>query len=124
MINFALKVEWHPYYYQEDLLKYCKENNVILQAYCSLGGTSSNDKKLLEEPIVKSISKKLNVTPSQLLLSWALHKNVAVIPKSTNPDHIKQNFMLNFIISSEDMSSLDALGVSGKKYAWDPSIVA
>lgn len=94
-----------------------------MQAYCSFGGHSLNNDSLLNEKIVVEISKKMNVSPQQLLLAWALQNNVAIIPKSTNPEHIMSNTKLDFFISAEDMKSLDELGQKHCKYAWDPSKV-
>lgn len=117
------QVEWHPYYFQPELLKYCNDNDIILQAYCSLGGTSAQNASLLEDPIVVNIAKKLNVTRPQLLLAWAIQQGVAVIPKSTNPEHIKQNIELEFVIPKSDLEALNGLGRNNIKYAWDPSEV-
>ncbi|CAG9130487.1 unnamed protein product [Plutella xylostella] len=117
------QVEWHPYYFQPELLKYCNDNDILLQAYCSLGGTSAQNASLLEDPVVVNIAKKLNVTRPQLLLAWAIQQGVAVIPKSTNPEHIKQNIELEFVIPKSDLEALNGLGRNNIKYAWDPSEV-
>ncbi|XP_049884903.1 uncharacterized oxidoreductase YtbE-like [Pectinophora gossypiella] len=117
------QVEWHPYYHQDELLKYCKEKEIVVQGYCPFGGASAANKTLLEDPVVKKIAKKLNVTCAQVCLVWALQKDVAVIPKSSNAARIKENISLKFRIPEEDMKALDALGEKNIKYAWDPSIV-
>lgn len=117
------QVEWHPFYYQNELLSFCKENDIVLQAYSSLGGTSVNNDKLLKHPAVTKIAKELEVSNSQVLLGWALQQDVAVIPKSVNPDHIKQNISLNFTIPNEYMRTLNNLGSYKIKYAWDPSVI-
>lgn len=120
---FDLQVEWHPFYYQTELLEFCKENEILLQAYCSLGGTSANNDALLRHPAVTKIAHKLEVSNAQVLLAWALQQDVAVIPKSTEPKHIRENIALNFIIPNEDMRVLNDLGSQKIKYAWDPSVV-
>lgn len=121
---FFAKVEWHPFYYQMELLDYCKANDIVLQAYCSLGGKSLKNDDLLTHPEVTAIARKLEVTNAQLLLRWALQQDVAVIPKSTNPLHIKQNISLNFDIAPEDLHTLNNLSTgTSVKYAWDPSII-
>ncbi|KAJ8737520.1 hypothetical protein PYW08_000115 [Mythimna loreyi] len=115
------QVEWHPFYYQMELLDYCKANDIVLQAYCSLGGKSVSNNELLLHPSVTKIAVTLGVTNAQVLLKWALEHNVAIIPKSTNPVHIKQNITLNFDMSPEDMRVLDNLSNKNSvKYAWDP----
>lgn len=61
------QVEFHPMYKQVELLEFCKENNILVQAYCSLGG-SRGKHLLMEEPVVKEISKRINKTSAQVLL--------------------------------------------------------
>ena len=77
---------------------------------------------LLTEPTVKAISKSKGQSPSQILLTWALQKGYSVIPKSTNPDHIKENITLENILTEEEMEKLDNLE-KGHKYAWNPESV-
>lgn len=116
-------MEWHPFYHQTDLLQYCKQNDILLQAYCSLGGTSANNDTLLKHPTVNKIANKLEVSNAQVLLAWAVQQDIAVIPKSIEPEHIRQNIKLNFKISNDDMRILNELGEHKIKYAWDPSVV-
>lgn len=118
------QVEWHPYYHQSELLEYCKKNNIVVQAYCSLGGTSAANMSLMNDPLVNNIAIKLGVTCAQILLKWALQQGVAVIPKSTNFERMKENTALNFTIPNGDLEALNALGERNTKYAWDPSIVS
>ncbi|XP_041987898.1 uncharacterized oxidoreductase YtbE-like [Aricia agestis] len=120
MVN---QVEWHPYYYQPELHQYCQDNDICLQAYCSLGGTSMGNMELLEEPLVRSIATRYNVTPAQVALLWALQQDVAVIPKSVNPEHIGSNIHIKVNLSQMDLLLLDSLN-KNVKYAWDPSLVA
>lgn len=105
------------------MLKFCKENDIVLQAYCSLGGTSHSNNELLENPVVSKIAKKHNATCAQVLLVWALQQDVAIIPKSTDPIRIKENISLNFKLTEEEIKALDALGERNTKYAWDPNAV-
>ncbi|KAJ2954381.1 hypothetical protein O0L34_g2645 [Tuta absoluta] len=118
------QVEWHPQYYQKELLEFCKEKDIVLQAYSSLGGTSTSNFSLLNHPVVQNIAQKINKTSAQVLLMWALQQDVAVIPKSTNPQRIKENITLDFRLSNEDMKMLDAIGEKHThKYAWDPNAI-
>lgn len=80
-----------------------------------------NSDELLKHPCVTKIARKLEVSNAQVLLGWALQQDIAIIPKSTTPEHIRQNIALNFTIPSEDMLILNDLGSQKIKYAWDPS---
>ena len=71
---------------------------------------------------MKTISISKGLSASQILLTWALQKGYSVIPKSTNPDHIKENISLENILTEEEMEKLDNLE-KGQKYAWNPESV-
>lgn len=58
------KVEWHPHYFDPDLKKFCKKNEILLQAYSSLGG--SNNPKLISDPAVLTIAERLGKSPAQV----------------------------------------------------------
>ncbi|HAH24465.1 MAG TPA: aldehyde oxidoreductase [Prolixibacteraceae bacterium] len=102
------QVECHPYFQQEDLLNFCKSNDILFTAYAPLGSSdrpdifkAKNEPSLLEEPVIVEIAKSQNATPAQILISWALHRGTSVIPKSVNPGRIVQNFQAQFINLSE-----------------------
>ena len=71
---------------------------------------------------MQTLSKSKGQSSSQILLTWALQKGYSVIPKSTNPDHIKENIMLENILTAEEIKLLDNLE-KGHKYAWNPESV-
>ncbi|CAH2034305.1 unnamed protein product, partial [Iphiclides podalirius] len=114
------QVEWHPYFHQTELRDYCRKNDICLQAYGSLGGASSGDKALLEEPLVKEIAEGHKSGAAQVLLAWALQQDVAVIPKSATPARIRDNICIDFKLTEAEINKLNALGGNAKKYAWDP----
>eukprot|EP00794_Sanderia_malayensis_P003538 gene3538-4041_t len=112
------QVEFHPHLYQEELLDYCTRNGICVQAYSSLGCGI-----LVGDPVIKAIAKQYCKSESQILLKWALQHGLGVIPKSTNPKHIAENFQLkDFQISNKDMEKINALNIN-KRYCWDPSAV-
>lgn len=65
---------------------------------------------ILGHPTVKEIAKKHNKTEGQILLRHLTQQKVAVIPKSSNPERIKQNVeIFDFLLSDEDLEKLNAL---------------
>lgn len=75
-INFLLlfllfQVEFHPHLLQQELLEFCCENEILLQAYSPLG-SDEGVKELLGNPVVKSIASQLDRKPAQVLLRWSL----------------------------------------------------
>jgi len=115
MVN---QVEYHPHYQQPELLKYCNNNGIHMQAYCSFG-SSAHCASLLESPEVVSVAKEVEATAAQVLLRWATMRDVGVLPKSCNPQHIASNLQLGFSLTPHQMALLDA-AETVRKYAWDP----
>ena len=86
----VVHVESHPYHPQWDLLDYCRKNGIVLQAFAALG--HSLEPKLLEDPVITAIAKRVNKTPAQVLLAWAIQRGTALLTTSKTPSRIKENF--------------------------------
>jgi hypothetical protein len=98
------QVEWHPKSRDYNLLKYCKDNNIILQAYSSLGSYNTT---LRNDPVVNQIATDLGKSSSQILLRWATQNGIAIIPKATSKKHLEENLSLDFVIPENQMTTLD-----------------
>lgn len=111
------QIELHPYLQQPAMVEFCKAKNIHLTAYAPLGsadrpaGFKEEDEPiLLEDPTIVSIAQKHNISPAQLLISWAIHRQTVVIPKSVNPERIKQNLgALDVCLSQDDMTEIEKL---------------
>src|SRR5271154_5762079 len=86
----VVHVESHPYLPQWELLDYCRKNGIVLQAFAALGHGS--EPKLTEDPIVTAIAKRVNKTPAQVLLAWAIQRGTALLTTATKDSWIKENF--------------------------------
>ncbi|XP_074659149.1 glyoxal reductase-like isoform X2 [Tubulanus polymorphus] len=112
--------EHHPHLNQQKLIDFCKENDVYLQAYSSLG---KGEQSLISEPLIREIASRINKTPAQVLLRWAVQNGTAVLPKSEKSDRIKENFdVFSFELSAEDFEKLNSLHKE-VHYAWNPHTV-
>jgi methylglyoxal/glyoxal reductase len=99
------QVEFHPFLYQNELLQFCKNNSIQLEAYSPLTRA-----KRLNHSSVVAIAKKYGKTPAQVLIRWSLQHDVAVIPKSIHQDRIMENSQVfDFHLEQEDMNLLDSL---------------
>lgn len=111
------QVELHPYLQQDDLLEFCNSNHIHLTAYSPLGsGDRSDDMKaddepsLMENKTIKEIADKHDSSPAQILISFHLHRNTAVIPKSTNAGRIKENLKSAEVkLDKQDLKDLKGL---------------
>jgi diketogulonate reductase-like aldo/keto reductase len=91
----VVHVESHPYLPEWELLNYCKQNGIVLQAFAALG--HSSEPKLVDDPVITSIAKRVNKTPAQVLLAWAIQRGTAPLTTSKNPTRIKENFQVSAI---------------------------
>ena len=108
------QIESHPYYPQNDLIEYCQREGIIVQAYAALGGQDGTKAKwkalggkLLESTSVLEASKRLNKTPAQILLRWSLERNCAIVPKTCDPNRMKENSdIFDFELAEEEMKAI------------------
>ena len=65
---------------------------------------------MFNEQAVLALAGKYGKTPAQVLLRFLTQKGIAVIPRSTRPEHIRENFALfDFTLSAEELAKLSAL---------------
>jgi diketogulonate reductase-like aldo/keto reductase len=86
----VVHVESHPYLPQWELFDYCRKNGIVLQAFAALG--HSSEPKLLDDPVITAIAERVNKTPAQVLLAWAIQRGTALLTTSKTPSRIKENF--------------------------------
>jgi alcohol dehydrogenase (NADP+) len=110
------QVELHPFLQQNNLLDFCKENNIHLTAYAPLGSAYRVANKevdypiLLENDIIQKIAVKHQATPAQVLIAWGIQRGTAVIPKSVKASRIVENFeAANLRLDEDDIQAIDAL---------------
>lgn len=100
--------ELHPYLPQNELVEFCKDNDIQVISYSTLGSTQEDKPLVREDPIILEIAKKYKTTTSQVLLSYAIKRGCCVIPRSRSESHIKENSeVLN--LSDEDMGKINKI---------------
>ncbi|KAJ7775120.1 Aldo/keto reductase [Mycena metata] len=99
------QVELHPCLPQADLKAYCEAKNILLTAYSPLGGQGTF---FAEDATVQGLARKLNASPAQIVISWAVQRGTIAIPKSENKERMRTNMTL-VSLSAEDMKVLDTL---------------
>lgn len=103
------QLELHVGYLQEAAVQYCKSWGIQVQAWSPLGR-----RRVLEEPVVMEMARKYQVSPAQFLLRFLLQQNIAVIPKASSMERMRQNLELpEFVIEEEDMHLLRCLPQAG-----------
>ncbi len=113
----VLQVESHPYLTQENLLRYCKQENIAYTAFSPLGaasyvelGMSQPSDSVLREECVLEIATAKGKSPAQVVLRWGIQRGTAVIPKSVHVQRLKENLQLfDFELTDQQMAQISAL---------------
>ncbi|QNK55634.1 aldo/keto reductase [Paenibacillus sp. PAMC21692] len=114
LVPMVNQVEYHPLLTQEPLLAFCKSNQIQVTAWSPL--MQGN----LDHAVLADIGAKYGKSPAQVVLRWDLQTGVITIPKSTNPERLKQNGdIFDFELSAEDMAAISALN-RNQRFGSDP----
>lgn len=102
MVN---QIEFHPGQRQEETLNFCKENDIVVEAWSPLGTG-----RMLDNPQLKEIADKYEKSVAQLCIRWCLQNAVLPLPKSVTLSRIRENSeVFDFEISNEDMTAINQL---------------
>ncbi|MCU1763098.1 aldo/keto reductase [Pseudomonas sp. 14P_8.1_Bac3] len=86
----VVQVESHPYLPEWELLEFCEAHGIILLAFAPLGhGMEPN---VLQDVVITGIARRVQKTPAQVALAWAVQRGVAFLTTSATPSHIRENF--------------------------------
>jgi glycerol 2-dehydrogenase (NADP+) len=105
------QVELHPCLPQNDLKAFCDEKGIFLTAYSPLGRPGGQDLpsfSFFSDPFITGIATMNELTPGQVLLSWAVQRGTVVVPKSETSERLSANIQLKRL-STENMSTINAL---------------
>lgn len=114
------QIEFHPGYHQPELVKWCKQRGIAVEAWSALGSGA-----VLGDPVVGAVAEKHGVTPAQVCLRFAVQYGVCPITKSVHADRISSNAdIYGFELDESDMlalATLYPLGYSGYHPAKAPA---
>ncbi|KAL4966247.1 NADP-dependent oxidoreductase domain-containing protein [Aspergillus stella-maris] len=102
------QIEAHPYLQQAKLTQYSKDKNILTVAYSPLGNNIYNAPRVVDDPIVQEIAADLQKDPAAVLISWAVQRGTAVLPKSVTTSRIESNFQ-DFVIPDSEFEALNKL---------------
>ncbi|MCC9042735.1 aldo/keto reductase [Myroides sp. M-43] len=106
MVN---QIEFHPGFMQEQVVRFCQERSILIEAWSPIGRGN-----ILDNAILLAMALKYGVTVPQLVLQWIIQKGHLPMPKSVTPQRIKENIQINkIIISEEDVVVVDNLPYIG-----------
>lgn len=99
------QVELHPTFNQQELRKFCEQNNISITAYSPIG-----QGKDLSEKIVVDLANKYQTTGSGIILAWLRQRNIIAVPRSSDERHISENWdSLKVEMSAEDLDLMETI---------------
>ncbi|CAG7724649.1 unnamed protein product [Allacma fusca] len=125
------QIELHAYFQRPALVEACKKHNITIVAYAPIGspgrkqlyaarGITFTPIGIMEDPVVVEIAKNHSKTPAQVLMRLLVQQEIAVIPKSVNPERLRQNFdLFSFELTPTELEKLKALdqGPDGRTFS-------
>ena len=113
----VLQVEMHPYLCQENLLRFCHDQDVAVTAFSPFGadsylplGMAEEHERILSHTVLEEIAKTHGKSTAQVALRWAMQRGTIPIPKTQSPDHLRENFdLFEFSLTSEELAAISAL---------------
>ncbi|CAH1101268.1 unnamed protein product [Psylliodes chrysocephalus] len=116
------QIELHLYFQQKKLVEFCHKNNIVVVSYVPLGSTDTGDftaktygrniilPNVLQEQVVTKIAEKHKKSAAQVILRYLIQKDIVVIPKSINPQKLRQNLQIfDYNLDSEDVKAMEDL---------------
>ena len=121
------QVELHPYFIQQAVQDADAKHGILTQAWSPIGGITfyrdSGHPSALENPVITGLAAKHGKSPAQVMLRWGLQQGRSVIPKSTKPRRIAENYdVFDFNLSQDELDALDALD-TGRRGGPEPDDV-
>lgn len=113
----VLQVEMHPYLTQQNLRRYCREENIAVTAFSPFGASSyvplnmaGESESLFDDAEMKALADGKGRSIGQLALRWAIQRGTVPIPKTQSKGHLQENFEIyDFELTDEEMQRIDAL---------------
>ncbi|MFC4989532.1 aldo/keto reductase [Saliphagus infecundisoli] len=97
------QIEFHPWFQRPDLVDYCRETDTTIEAAAPLART-----EIFEDEVVNELADSYDKSPAQIVLRWAIERDVVPLPKSSSPDHVRENLdVLEWELDEEDRERLD-----------------
>lgn len=109
------QVELHVFLQQPELIKYCHDEGIVIEAYSPLAHA-----KVMDDPTIMTIAKKHGKSYAQIMLRWCVEQDLVVLAKSVTPSRIKENFdIFDFHLDDQDKQALKDLN-RDLRTCWSP----
>ena len=118
IVPSVIQNENHIYYQNADLKEYVSKYGIIIESWYPFGGRGHTSENFNNE-VIRDIATKYNKTSAQIILRWQLQAGYIVIPGSSNPDHILENYSIfDFSLNEEDMKNIADINKNQRYENW------
>ena len=122
------QIELHPYFQQPEVQAFNAEHGIVTQAWSPIGGITfyreGQHTSTLEDPAIVKIAESRSKSPAQVMLRWHLQEGRSVIPKSTKPHRIAENFdVFDFELSDSEAAAIERLNPD-ERIGPDPDVLS
>jgi diketogulonate reductase-like aldo/keto reductase len=113
------QIELHPYFQQPEVQALNAEHGIVTQAWSPIGGITfyreGEHTSTLEDPTIVAIAEAHSKSAAQVMLRWHLQEGRSIIPKSTKPHRIAENFdVFDFELTSDELAAIDGLDTGNR----------
>lgn len=84
-----------------ELVDFCRLQGILIEAYSPIAHGEA-----LKNHVIADVAKKYGVSAAQLCIRYAIQLGTVALPKTANPEHMRNNATVDFVISNEDMHVL------------------
>jgi len=113
------QVELHVYLQQPELVEFCKQKGIALEAYSPLAHGEN-----LGNAELQKIAQEHNKSVPQIMLRWCIEQGFIILPKSVHKERIQENIdVFDFALDKQDMSIITSLNTN-LRTCWDPTHVS
>ena len=114
----VIQNENHIFYQNTELQEYVSRYGIIIESWYPFGGRGHTSENFNND-VIKGLTEKYNKTSAQIILRWQLQAGYIVIPGSSNPDHIAENYnIFDFELSKEDMNNIANINTNQRYENW------
>lgn len=118
IVPAVIQNENHIYYQNTDLKEYVSKYGIIIESWYPFGGRGHTSENFNNE-VIRDIATKYNKTSAQIILRWQLQAGYIVIPGSSNPDYILENYSIfDFSLNEEDMKNIADINKNQRYENW------
>jgi len=96
------QIEFHPWFQRPNLVDYRHESDTVIEAAAPLART-----EVFDDEVVAELAESYDKSPAQVILRWALDRDVVALPRSSTPEHVRANADLDWELDAADRQRLD-----------------